>query len=314
MNVRPVIAEPPAESPDKLSGRADRLVRWLIQHAARNAPPTLAERLEEEWLADLTARKEIMSRLRFGVGCCWATRVINYEHSTSKVLAAGSKTGSKTMTAYAQHDYSFFSRRSTAFLLIVGLHVVVIYGLATGLARSLVQVVPTRMVAAMLQDPPARDAPPPELPPPHFMTRQPEIVERKLDFNGPPDTTGLQSMTTDAQIFAPPVAPPARNPVTRVLGGPGKGFPNTEDYYPPGAIRMGKTGVATVQVCVDDRGRLTAAPTLAQTSGTASLDEGALRLAKAGSGHYRATTDDGQPVNSCYQIRVRYDLKDLLQR
>jgi len=36
--------------------------------------------------------------------------------------------------------------------------------------------------------------------------------------------------------------------------------------------------------CVDEKGRLTAAPTVARSSGTASLDEGALKLAKAGSG------------------------------
>jgi hypothetical protein len=32
-------------------------------------------------------------------------------------------------------------------------------------------------------------------------------------------------------------------------------------------------------------------------------------LAKAGSGHYRATTEDGQAINSCYAIRVVFTLK-----
>jgi hypothetical protein len=61
---------------------------------------------------------------------------------------------------------------------------------------------------------------------------------------------------------------------------------------------------------VDDKGRLTAVPTLAETSGSASLDEGALKLAKAGSGHYRATTEDGRPVSSCYQFRIRFNFKE----
>ena len=40
------------------------------------------------------------------------------------------------------------------------------------------------------------------------------------------------------------------------------------------------------------------------------LNEGALRLAKAGSGHYGATIEDGRPVNSCYPFRIRFDLRN----
>jgi len=61
---------------------------------------------------------------------------------------------------------------------------------------------------------------------------------------------------------------------------------------------------------VDDKGRLTATPTIARSSGSSSLDEGALKLAKAGSGHYRATTEDGLPVSSCYEFLIRFNLKD----
>ena len=35
--------------------KSEGLARWLIQHSARTAPPSLSERLEEEWLADLEA-------------------------------------------------------------------------------------------------------------------------------------------------------------------------------------------------------------------------------------------------------------------
>ena len=39
-----------------------------------------------------------------------------------------------------------------------------------------------------------------------------------------------------------------------------------------------------------------------------ALGTGALTLAKAGSGRYRPTTDDGQPVTACYSYRVRFKL------
>jgi TonB family protein len=73
---------------------------------------------------------------------------------------------------------------------------------------------------------------------------------------------------------------------------------------------MEEQGIATVRVCVDVNGRLTSDPTTLQSTGSSRLDEGALKLARAGSGHYRATTEDGRPVNSCYPFRIRFQLKN----
>jgi len=63
-------------------------------------------------------------------------------------------------------------------------------------------------------------------------------------------------------------------------------------------------------VCVDAEGRLTTQPTIARSSGSVRLDDGALKLAHAGSGHYRPTTEDGRPVDSCYVFRIRFELRD----
>jgi TonB family protein len=87
------------------------------------------------------------------------------------------------------------------------------------------------------------------------------------------------------------------------------GFPNSADYYPQVAKLMEERGAVTVSVCVDTNGRLTASPTVVQTSGSSRLDGGALSLAKAGSGRYRPTTEDGRAVNSCYPFRVRFELR-----
>jgi protein TonB len=312
MNGRQDFATPPtAASPNEVLGSADRVARWLIQHAARSAPPSLSERLEEEWLADLEARPGRMARLRFGVGCCWATRVIALEHCAPKVPATSSATGSKIMAAYAQHDFSIFSRRTTAFALIVCLHAVLIYALATGLAHRLIEVIPPRMQTGWFSEAQKPDQQPLPPPAPKFASRPVDVPKSEFTFDVPPDAKAIQDVAprTEEQPLLPPSTP--AKVVSRVLGGPGKAFPNTDDYYPPVAIRLGETGIATVRTCVDDKGRLTAAPTLAQSSGSASIDEGALKLAKAGSGHYRATTEDGRPVSSCYEFRIRFDLRDL---
>ena len=290
--------------------RGRELAQWLIQHAARSAPPMLAERLEEEWLADLEARQGLIARLRFGLGCCWATRVIAHEHCAASVPAAAAATGSKTMTAYVRQADTFLSRRTITFALIIGVHVAIIYAFATGLTHPVFAEGPERMRYIPVVDPPPHTEQLPPLP-----THQPTLSP-KLD---PIEKEDIRfddedAFRTDQDLTVGPVVEPPRPPpvhiVKRVSGGPGKGFPNTDDFYPPQAIRLHQEGISTVRTCIDERGRLTAAPTLAQSSGTASLDDGALRLARAGSGRYRPTTEDGQPVSSCYEYRVVFHMRD----
>lgn len=64
----------------------------LIRQAARGAPVALAERLEEEWLADLAAQPSAFARLRFALGCCWATHVIAREQRAVRVRIANPET------------------------------------------------------------------------------------------------------------------------------------------------------------------------------------------------------------------------------
>jgi hypothetical protein len=65
------------------------LARNLILHAARHAPGPLSERLTEEWLADMSERPSGFSRLRFALGCCWATSVIAREHGAALPVRSG---------------------------------------------------------------------------------------------------------------------------------------------------------------------------------------------------------------------------------
>ena len=61
---------------------------------------------------------------------------------------------------------------------------------------------------------------------------------------------------------------------------------------------------------MDAQGRLTGDPLLARSSGSRRIDAAALTLARAGSGHYRPTTQNGQPVSSCYAYRIRFELNN----
>lgn len=288
----------------------DGIARSLVQHAARRAPAALAERLEEEWLADFAERRGPLARLRFGLGCVWATQVIAHDYLEPKVAAATAGGGSVATSSHPGPDFSFLSGRTLAVLGIIGLHGLIVYAFATGMVHKVVKVIETPV--GVFRDEPRKVDLPPPLPPPTDLHRpqpvtipNPDVPLLDVDKGATFAVTDLKGLPDGptTQVVQPP-------PVKRVQGGPGKGFPNTDDFYPPPEIRSGTVGTATVSVCTDERGRLTADPTLVNTSGSAGLDHGALRLAKAASGHYRATTEDGRAVSSCYPFRVTFSMRN----
>lgn len=210
------------------------------------------------------------------------------------------------MAAYV-HDTQFFTRRTIVLFFIIGLHVFLAWALATGLARRAIELVAPPLQTEIVEEVQKRDQPPP--PPPPQLERPPvEVPPPDVNVQVPVDTqsTAIQDVTNRPVVKAPP--PPPAKPVNRVGGGPGKNFPNTEDFYPPASRRLNEQGVATVHVCIDAKGKVTEEPTIAQTSGSSRLDEGAVKLAKAGSGRYRPTTEDGQAVASCLNYGIRFQL------
>ena len=65
--------------PEAADRSATSLSARLIRYAASRTPPGLAERLEEEWVADLAEQRGAVDRIRFALGCCWARQVISHE-------------------------------------------------------------------------------------------------------------------------------------------------------------------------------------------------------------------------------------------
>jgi TonB family protein len=285
---------------------------WLIRQAAHRAPEALSSRLEEEWLADLESRSAALSRLRFAAGCCWASLVIGNEYPRSQVAAASPAAPASGIVTLVDRNFGYFSLRSATLFLIAGLHAALFFGMITTLSHT-----PTVPAPPDLQNHEVMPVPPEKV-------RQsfsgselknwtihvpPTVVEAppKLDFE--------RDVTVDVSDQPPEVSsqpPPPETPthvVRQLVGGPGAGFPETADFYPSPSIRLAEEGMTTVKVCVDRKGRLTSEPTTVKGSGIGRLDEAALKLARAGSGHYRATTEDGEPVNSCYPFGIRFQLR-----
>lgn len=282
------------------------LARSLVRGAARRAPPGLRGRLEEEWLADLATRRHAIARIRFGLGCCWATRVITRDFGVAAAAVAGSASGQRLLVGAGADLFSRFSRRTTALIAIVCLHAAILYFYMNDFARSLPMSQAGPFTTDFIKQPARQHLPTPIAPPRLAPTAIPEVPTPDVPLL-PVDPVTI-TVAHSPRPEAVPLAP--ARPVHLLAGGPGAGFPNTGDYYPPVARRLNESGTTAVRVCVDPLGRLTAEPTVFQSSGTASLDQGALNLARAGSGHYRPTTRNGQPVSACYAFRIRFQLDD----
>jgi TonB family protein len=66
----------------------------------------------------------------------------------------------------------------------------------------------------------------------------------------------------------------------------------------------------TVHVCVDDAGKLEQEPTIVHSSGMASLDQAAVRIAASGAAYYRpGSSSNGPPASGCAQLAIKFETK-----
>ncbi len=290
-----------------MNHRDNPLACWLVTRAARHAPPELAARLEEEWLADLNARRSALAKIGFALGCSWATQVIAHDSLVLGASARGLLGAQGTLAAFAPAELSPGAGRSTVVMLVLALHAVVIYAFLTGIIHVLPKA-PPEVVPAVVHNVPA-DHTPLTLPP------GPIVTLTTLAPPSPPDGPVINIQQLPSQGIPDPgptnvgTGGDPQHSIVRMLGGPGVGFPNTDVFYPAASRRAEESGAVGVRVCVDERGRLVGDPEIASTSGSVRLDQGALALARAGSGHYRSTTEDGKAVSSCYAYRVRFQMR-----
>jgi protein TonB len=207
------------------------------------------------------------------------------------------------MTAYV-HDSTFLSRRATVLIVIIALHVLLIYGLATGLARKAIELIAPPIQTNIIEEVQQHDLPPPP-PPPEFERPPVEVPPPDITIDVPAEPVASTAITDVTNVPVAKAPPRASNHVGPKMG---KNFPNTEDYYPPASTRLGEQGPVTIKACVGPTGKLSEDPTVVKTSGSARLDEGAVKLAKAG--RYLPASDDGKPVTECFMFTIKFQLKN----
>jgi periplasmic protein TonB len=207
------------------------------------------------------------------------------------------------MASYV-HDTAYFSRRTVVLIAIVGFHVLLVYLLASGLARKIVQAVAPPITTDIIEEVKPREEPPPP-PPPEFQRPQVEIPPPEVHIDIPVEPTQAITDVTTKPVPKLPPAPPA--PRSVVHAGLGKNTLNPDDFYPPSSIRLEEEGNVTVHACVAPNGRLAEAPRVERSSRSARLDDAALKYARAI--RYSAGSIDGQPTTDCFSYLVKFQLK-----
>ncbi len=90
----------------------------------------------------MESRASALSKLRFAVGCCWATVVIAGDYPGTEVPAAAAARG---FVALADRNLGYFSLRSGTIFLVAGLHAALFYGLITTLSHTRVSATPPNL-------------------------------------------------------------------------------------------------------------------------------------------------------------------------
>ena len=189
---------------------------------------------------------------------------------------------------------------------ILALHGFIAWALATGLARRAIEVLAPPIQTQIVEEVKKEEAPPPP-PPPQFERPPVEIPPPDVTINMPVEENTTAIRVTPNVVKAAPVAAAPSRPATNI--GFGRGFPNSEDFYPDASRRLEESGTATVHVCVGPDGKLTEEPSVVKGTGSNRLDGGAVKLAKAGSGKYIPATEDGKPITKCMNFNVKFQLR-----
>jgi len=207
------------------------------------------------------------------------------------------------------HDSNWASRRGIAFIAMVLLHVLLIWGLKSGFAMKVIDTLAPPIVTEIIEEAKDDDTPPP--PPPPKMDMPPvEVPPLVVDINVPVEanTTALSNVS-DKPLPPPPPPRVVEAPKNIVSAGLRKGAsqPDSEEYYPPSSKRLSEQGNVVVRSCLDDKAKITEV-TVQEASSFPKLDEAALKYARAL--RYAPATENGKPIAGCFSFRVKFQLKD----
>lgn len=155
----------------------DSIARRVIERAAHRAPPALAERLQEEWLADSSDHHGRIARLRLALGCYWAAFLIRHEDcaASTPVMTSAAATG-MTLAAIPHGAAVFLRQANTSERepAICEINTTPLIDVLLVLLVTMIITLPmmTQAVRVDLPQPTGRDIAPPE------------VINLDIDFDG----------------------------------------------------------------------------------------------------------------------------------
>ncbi|AZI35919.1 protein TonB [Caenibius tardaugens NBRC 16725] len=214
--------------------------------------------------------------------------------------------------AYA--DQSTSSNRVIALVVVALLHVLLGYGLVTGLAFEAVKKVAQRVTTIDIEEekpkeelpppPPPKDAPPPPIvapPPPINISPAPPAIQTAPTAPPPPPLV----VPTAAPPPPPPPAPTHTPKPPQPRNAPGSWA--TPDDYPTKAMREDRAGTTRFSVTVDAEGKVSSCQ-VTGSSGHSDLDDATCKLVTRRARFKPATDGEGQPTSGSYSNAVRWQI------
>ena len=214
--------------------------------------------------------------------------------------------------AYA--DQSTSSNRVIALVVVALLHILLGYGLVTGLAFEAVKKVAQRVTTIDIEEekpkeelpppPPPKEAPPPPIvapPPPINISPAPPPISTVTHAPPPPPIVIPTAAPPPPPPPPPRVAPKAPQP----RNNPGSWA--TPDDYPTKAMREDRAGTTRFSVTVDAEGKVTSCQ-VTGSSGHSDLDDATCKLVTRRARFRPATDGEGNPTTGSYSNAVRWQI------
>lgn len=208
-------------------------------------------------------------------------------------------------------DQSMSGNRITALIIVALIHIVLIYGLVTGLAYEGYKKVMQRVTAVDIKEEVKKEPPPP---PKKLDIRPPPLVvpPPKMNINIAPVAveTVREAPPPPPIVLAPP--PPAAPPPPRFQprGATPKGRPgdwaNSNDY-PSRALRENVEGTTGFRASIGPDGRVTDC-SVTRSSGNSELDSTTCSLISRRGRFNPAMDGEGKPTSGSYSSQVRWQI------
>ena len=213
--------------------------------------------------------------------------------------------------AYADQQMS--SNKITALVVVAVLHVLVGYGLVTGLAYEAYKKVKEVTAAVNIEEEKPPEEPPP--PPPKLDTPPPPIVAPPPPISFTNTAPQVQTVSqapppAPAPVFTTAAPPPPAPPPPRFQpkGAAPKGNPGnwaTSNDYPSRALREEREGTTGFRVTVGTDGKVTDC-SVTRSSGSPDLDQATCDNIRRRARFNPAMDGEGNPTTGSYASTIRW--------